>query len=103
MSQIRLANQLKEKYCTSESALPDTATGPKQVESSPEKELIVDRQELICHEIEELEEKYLSLVTDVHSAIPETNPSLMKLQMFSRFYTKIKATTVKSAVFNDNV
>ena len=34
MSQIRLANQLKEKYCTSESTLPDTL---KQAESTLQK------------------------------------------------------------------
>ena len=95
LSQIRLANQLKEKYCTSETNPPTIDVGSKQAESSPEKELIVRRQELIVCEIEELEEKYLLLVTSVHSAMLETNPSLMKLQMFSRFYMKTKVTTVE--------
>ena len=39
LSQIRLANQLKKKYCTSESNSPATAVGPKQAEPSPEREL----------------------------------------------------------------
>ena len=93
MSQIRLANQLKEKYiyCTSESTLPAT----KPAEPSSEKELIVDRQELIVREIEELEVKYFSLVTSVHSAMSEASPSLMKLQIFSRYNMKTKVTTVE--------
>ena len=46
MSQIRLANQLKEKYCSSDSdPLAISAVCPaKPAESSPEKELMVDRQ-----------------------------------------------------------
>ena len=54
MSQIRLANQLKEKYCISESNPLATAAGPKPADSSPEKELMVDRKELIAREIEEI-------------------------------------------------
>ena len=57
ISRIRLAYRLKKKYCTSESNPPDT----KPAESSFEKELIVDRQELIVDEIEELEENISSL------------------------------------------
>ena len=95
LSQIRLANQLKEKYSTSVTNPPTTDAVSNQAESSSEKELMVGRQELIVCEIEELEEKYLLLVTSVHSAMTETNPSLMKLQMFSRFYTKTKVTTVE--------
>ena len=93
LSQIRLANELKEKYCSSESN-PPTA-GLKPAESGPEKELMVDRQELIAQEIENLEEKYLLLVTGVHSAMAEATPSLIKLQMFSKFYMKTKVTTVE--------
>ena len=94
LSQIRLANQLKEKYCTFESTPSATVAGLK-AESSPEKELMVDRQESIVHEIEDLEERYLLLVTSVHSAMVEANPSLIKLQMFSKFYTKTKVTTAE--------
>ena len=95
MSQIRLANQLKKKYCTSESNPPATAAGPKPADSSLEKELMVDRKELIAHKIEEIEEQYLLLVTSVHSAMAEANPSLIKLQMFSKFYAKIKVATTE--------
>ena len=88
LPQIRLANQLKEKYFgTSESNLPATAAGPKApAESSPEKELMVDRQESIAQEIEEIEEKYLLLVTNVEAVMAEANPSLIKLKRFSKFY-----------------
>ena len=94
MSLVQLADQLKEKYCTSESTTPATVAGLKAV-SIPEKELMVDRQESIGHEIEDLEERYLLLVTSVDSAMVEANPSLRKLHMFSKFYTKTKVTTVE--------
>ena len=84
MSQIRLANQLKEKYCTSESTLPDTATGPKQAESSPEKELSVSREDF--HEMEALGDSYLQLVMDAESAVEESNPPLKKLKRFSQCF-----------------
>ena len=95
LSQIRLANQLKEKYCTSESNPPATAARPNPSESSPEKELMVDRQELIAQEIEDLEENYLLLVTNAESAMTDANPSLMKLKRFSKFYGNSKLTTVE--------
>ena len=81
MSLVTLANQLKEKYCISESNLDLP---------SSEKELMMDRQELIVRKIEELEDRYLLLVTNVHSAVAEANPSLIKLQMFSNFYANIR-------------
>ena len=58
MSLNVLAKQLKEKYCTSESNPPATTAGPK-AESSHEKELLVDRQELIAQEIEILKKTIL--------------------------------------------
>ena len=84
LSQIKLANKLKEKYCTSESTLPDTATGPKQAESSPEKELYVSREDF--HEMEALGDRYLQLVMDAESAVEESNPPLKKLKRFSQCF-----------------
>ena len=66
MSQIRLANQLKEKYCTSELV---NQVSPKPDVSSFDKEIMVKRQEAIAQEIEHLEESYLKLLTDVESAM----------------------------------
>ena len=94
MSQIKLADELKKKY-TTESNPPALAAGPMPAESSSEKELIVGRQELIAQEIEDLEESYLLLVTNVHCATAEANPSLIKLQTFSKYYSKTKMTTVE--------
>ena len=74
MSQIRLANQLKEKYCTSELKPPAT----KQAEPSPEKELPVNRKDF--HEMEALGDSYLQLVMETESAVEESNPPLKKLK-----------------------
>ena len=84
ISQIRLAHQLKKKYCTSESTLPNTATVTKQAESSPEKELSVNRKDF--HELEALGDRYLQLIMDTESAVEESNPPLKKLKRFSQHF-----------------
>ena len=99
MSQTVLASKLEEKYCTSEAtSLPASAglsmAGPKV--ASPGKELLIDRQELIGQEIECLEDKYLSLVTDAESAMQaEASPSSLKLKRFSLYYCTKRLTTVE--------
>ena len=83
MSQNVLANQLKKKYCTSESNPPATAIGLR-AESSLERELLVDRQEFL--EMEDLERKYLQLVLQAESAVEETNPTVRKITRFSQCF-----------------
>ena len=95
ISQIRLANQLKEKYCTCELV---NQVSPKPDVSSFDNELMVKRQEAIARSIEDLEESYLKLLTDVESAMTEANPSLMKLKRFSKFYMDSKSTTVEELI-----
>ena len=94
MSLVRLANQLKEKYCPESESMPPVTTAKPVAE----KDMKVKRQESIAKGIEELEEKYLLLITGIHSAMVEVNPSLIKLQMFSKFYAKIEVTTVKEVL-----
>ena len=84
ISQIRLANQLKEKYCTSETNLPTSDTGSKQAVSSPEKEMSVSRVDF--HEMEALGDRYLQLVMEVESVMEESNPPLKKLKRFSQCF-----------------
>ena len=79
MSQIVLANHLKEKYI-SESNPP--AAGLKD---TPEKELMVDSQETIAQEIQNLQLKYIKLVTKIESAMAEVKPSL---KIFTKYYCK---------------
>ena len=92
MSPIRLANQLKEKYCTSESNPPATAAGPKPAESSPEKELTVDRKDFL--EMETLGDNYLQLVMEAESAVEESDPPLKKLKRFSQCFMSKEILTV---------
>ena len=100
MSQTGLARKLEKKYCTSESTPPPAGSaGPSMSEpkvASPEKELLIDRQELIAKKIEHLEDKYLSLVTDAESAMQaEASPSSLKLKRFSLYYCTKRLTTVE--------
>ena len=99
MSQTVLASKLEEKYCTSESTpLPASPAGPmaEPKVASPEKELLIDRQELIAKKIEHLEDKYLLLKTDAESAMQaEASTSSLKLKRFSRYYCTKRLTTVE--------
>ena len=94
MSQIKLANQLKEKYCSSDSdPLAISAVCPaKPAESSPEKELMVDRQEFL--DMETLGDDYLQLVMEAESAVEESNPPLKKLKRFSQCFMRKEILTV---------
>ena len=94
MSQIRLANLLKEKYCSSDSdPLAISAVCPaKPAESSPEKELMVDRQEFL--EMETLGDDYLQLVMEAESAVEESDPPLKKLKRFSQCFMGKEILTV---------
>ena len=94
MSQIVLAKQLEEKYCTSESNSLATAACPR-TKFIHVKELLLNRKEAIVCRIEDLEEKFLLLVTKVESAMTEADPSPMKLKRFSKFYGNAKVTTVE--------
>ena len=93
LSQIRLANQLKEKYCTSESNPP--ASPAKPAESSPEaeRELTVNREDFL--EMETLGDKYLQLVMEAESAVEESNPApSKKLKRFSQCFMSKEILTV---------
>ena len=96
MSQIRLANQLKEKYCSSDSdplAISQCAVcRAKPAESSPEKELMVDRQEFL--EMETLGDNYLQLVMEAESAVEESDPPLKKLKRFPQCFMRKEILTL---------
>ena len=87
MSQIRLANQLQEKYCTSEPVAGNVAV---------DKEISMDKQEFIAQEIHKFQLRYIQLVMNVEKALTEANPSLKR---FSRYYfAKAKVTTVEDLI-----
>ena len=90
MSHIRLANQLKEKYSTSESNPP--AAGPKPAESSLERELTVNRKNFL--EMETLGDNYFQLVMEAESAVEESDPPLKKLKRFSQCFMSKEISTV---------
>ena len=92
LSQIRLANQLKEKYCTSESNPPAIAADPKPAEPSPEKELTINRKDFL--EMETLGDSYLLLVMEAESAVEESNPPMKKLKRFSQCFMSKEILTV---------
>ena len=99
MSEQRLADQLRIKYCTQQhqDEKPLTSKSEEQADSQVtemEKVLKVDRKDAVAQEIESLEENYLILVTSTEFAVEDTNPSPKKIKRFSQFYMKAEVDNV---------
>ena len=99
MSELRLANQLRVKYCTQQhqDEEPLTSKSEEQADSQVtemEKVLKEDREGALAQEIESLENNYLKLVTSAEFAVEDTNPPAKKIKRFSQFYMKDEATSV---------
>ena len=99
MSEQRLADQLRVKYCTQQhqDEKPLTSKSEEQADSQVtemEKVLKVDRKDAVAQEIESLEENYLILVTSTEFAVEDTNPSPKKIKRFSQFYMKAEVDNV---------
>ena len=99
MSELRLANQLRVKYCTQQhqDEKPLTSKSEEQADSQVtemEKVLKVDRKDAVAQEIESLEENYLILVTSTEFAVEDTNPPPKKIKRFSQFYMKAEVDNV---------
>ena len=90
MSELRLANQLKNKYCKEQE---------KEASEKPlaERELKIDRNETIAQEIDDFGENYLKLVMQTESALEDTHPSSRNIKRFSEYYMSVKfeITTVE--------
>ena len=89
-----LAKELKEKYTSPLSSQPQAS----RIES-PEKVVTVDRQEMVVHEIEGLERKYLDLVMEAESAVEISSPPLRNLERFSQRFMNKNVSSVKE-LFN---
>ena len=97
MSEQRLANELKVKYCTQQHQNEKPLTSEEQADSQVtemENVLKVDRKDAVAREIESLEENYLKLVTSTEFAVEDTNPPAKKIKRFSQFYMKDEATSI---------
>ena len=90
MSELRLANRLKNKYCEKQ----ENETSEK---SLAERELKIDRSETIAQEIDDFGENYLKLVMRTESTLEDTHPSSRNIKRFSQCYMSVefKITTVE--------
>ena len=91
MSEVRLANQLRNKYCCTEAQIEcETAASQTSLEPSDsqvtEKVLKVDKQDTVAKKIEEFGEKYLKLVGKSESALKSANPQPREIKRFSAYY-----------------
>ena len=90
MSELRLANRLKNQYCEEQE---------KETNEKPlaERELKIDRSETIAQKIEEFGANYLKLVMRTESTLEDTHPSSRNIKRFSEYYMsgKFEVTTVE--------
>ena len=90
MSELRLANQLKNKYCEEQE---------KEASEKPlaERELKIDRNETIAQKIDDFGENYLKLVMRTESTLEDTHPSSRNIKRFSQCYMSVEfeITTVE--------
>ena len=96
MSEQRLADQLRVKYCTQQhqDEKPLTSKSADSQITEMEKVLKVDRKDAVAREIESLEENYLILVTSTEFALEGNNPPAKKIKRFSQFYMKAEVDNV---------
>ena len=83
ISELRLANQLREKYCT------------QQLVTQPEIGTIrVYHRDAIVQEMENITDKYLELVRAAELALNNANPSAKNIKRFSAIYLEKEVRTV---------
>ena len=92
MSEMSLANQLRKKY--EKPAMTCDAESTDNLSVSKPVVLKINAKEVLVSELEDIEEKYLSLIVETESAMETCNPSQMQLKRFSKFYTSVRVTTV---------
>ena len=90
MSELGLANRLKNKYCEEQ----ENETSEK---SLAKRELKIDRSETIAQEIDDFGENYLKLVMRTESTLEDTHPSSRNIKRFSQCYMSVEfeITTVE--------
>ena len=92
MSELRLANKLREKYCTQQQ-ITRSDLEPANSQAAG-RVLKVDRREEVAQEIEGLGEAYLRLVTSTEASLEDTKPSPKEIKRFSQCYLGHAVTTV---------
>ena len=92
VSELRLANKLREKYCTQQQ-ISSSDVEPADSQAA-ERELKVDRKDMVGQGIEGLGETYLRLVTSTEASLEKTNSSPKEIKRFSQCYLGHAVTTV---------
>ena len=98
MSELRLAHQLREKYCTQQhkDEKPPTSTSEEQADSQEiERVLKVYRKDRVAREIEGFEDRYLIVVRKTEIALDSMNPSARDIKRFSNYYMSNEVTKVE--------
>ena len=98
MSELRLAHQLREKYCTQQhkDEKPPTTTSEDQRDSqATERELKLHRKNKVAQEIEGLEDKYLVIVREIEVVLKRENPSVREINRFSKYYMNKEVTKIE--------
>ena len=99
MSEQRLANQLRVKYCTQQhqDEKPLTSKSEEQPDSQVtemEKVLKMDQKDAVVQELESLEVHFFELVTSTEDSLKKVGPSATMIKRFAQFYMKAEVDNV---------
>ena len=98
MSELRLAHQLRGKYCTQQhkDEKPPTSMSEEQADSQAiVREIKVDRKDRVAREMEGVKDRYLVIVINTEAAIKSGNPSERDIEWFSDYYMSKEVTKVE--------
>ena len=100
MYELRLAHQLRLKYCTQQHQDEKPPTSTRMRDMSPsshvtERVIMLHYKDRIVQEMENVTDEYLYLVRAAESALHNANPTLRDINRFSRYYLSHEVKTVK--------
>ena len=105
MSELRLANKLREKYCDTQqddekpiASEKPTTSKSEGLANWQEAERVVTldyRRHAVAREIENIRDKYFELVKKTESAVDSVKPSSRDLKRFSKFHMTNHVTSVE--------
>ena len=103
MSELGLANQLREKYCQEHIICSQQVAHVQpglntMTQPGPERVIVLDRRGAIGQKLENFCDKYLDLVIATEHALEDANLSPKQIKRFSLFHMQVEVDTVYELV-----
>ena len=87
MSDIRLAHQLRKKYCTKDEKPPTSMSKDQADSQATKRELKLHyRKDKVAQDMQGFEDRYFAIVRKTEEALEDTNPSVRDIKRFANYY-----------------